>query len=201
MTWDPSIRGLGRVQDPDEQPVSVAEAKAHLNLVPEFTDDDALIAAYIRAATEIAEGVNGRRFVTQRWRVTRDGFPACAFDLALAPVASVASLVYDDTNGVERTLVEGTDFVIDNAREPGRLYPAYGKTWPTALGMPGSVRATVVVGFGAASAVPDRYKLAIKVLVADLYQHRESVVTGTIVARLENAARALLGLDRVARAA
>ena len=69
--------------------VSLVEAKAHLRV--DVADDDALITAYITAATEMAEQATGRAIMPQTWQLTLDAFPS-ALALTRTPVASISSL-------------------------------------------------------------------------------------------------------------
>lgn len=58
---------------PGTEPVTLAEAKAHLRV--EVADDDALITNLISAARVHAENVCRRAFVTQKWDLYLDAFP------------------------------------------------------------------------------------------------------------------------------
>lgn len=64
---------LTLVTPPAVEPVSLAEAKAHLRL--EIDDDDDLVSALISAARQKCESRLTRAFVTSGWRFTTDGFP------------------------------------------------------------------------------------------------------------------------------
>lgn len=86
---------------PAVEPVTVAEARAHLYVG--HSDDDAIIGAFIAAAREDCEHRTQRALVTQTWERTLDGFPA-AISLPMAPLASVTSVKYIDGDGNEQTL-------------------------------------------------------------------------------------------------
>jgi uncharacterized phiE125 gp8 family phage protein len=76
---------------PAAEPVTLAEAKAHLKL--DTSDEDALVAALITAARARAEWHTGRAFVTQRWRLRLDAWPQQGvIELPLPPLVSVEDL-------------------------------------------------------------------------------------------------------------
>lgn len=64
---------LTLVTPPAVEPLSLAEAKAHLRL--EIDDDDDLVSALVVAARQKCESRLVRAFVTSGWRFTLDGFP------------------------------------------------------------------------------------------------------------------------------
>ena len=66
--------GLRVTTPPADEPVSLADARAHLRV--DGTDEDALIGGLIVAAREYAEGFTGRRFVTTDMELTLEQFPA-----------------------------------------------------------------------------------------------------------------------------
>ena len=68
------MRGLTLVTAPASEPVSLAEAKAHLRI--EAADDDSLIGALITAARQSAEAHMRRALMSQTWRLSLDRFPA-----------------------------------------------------------------------------------------------------------------------------
>src|SRR5690348_16556758 len=102
---------LRLIADPATEPVSLAEAKAHLRVTA--SDEDALISALIIAAREAAEHELGRALITQTWEKTLDLFPD-AIELTNPPVQSVASVQYLDIDGVEQTL-SSVSYTLDNA--------------------------------------------------------------------------------------
>lgn len=190
------------VTAPTVEPVSAAEAKAHLRV--EHDLDDAYVAALVTAARRHAEALTWRAFVTQSWEVKLDRFPSrCArgryepIKLPRGKVQSVTSIKYDDATGAERTLASSA-YVVDTAPEPGLIWPAYATVWPETRDNPGAVRVRYVVGVEPRDVAAD-VKHALLMLVADLYERRESEITGTIVTPVQLAARTLLDPHRLAR--
>lgn len=184
-------------QPPDE-PLSLAEAKAHIRIPDDVTFDDSWILEEIKAAREAAELITWRALITQSWKLYLDAFPCYAdwtatdpdsarhYDPAMLgaqgdaivvprpPLQSVESIKYVDGNGVEQTLSPSA-YQIDKASEPARIVPAYGAAWPsTRAGTPNAVTVAFTCGFGAeASDVPAGIRAWIKVRVATKYRNRE----------------------------
>lgn len=69
---------------------------------------------------------------------------------------------------------ESTLYTVDAASEPARIEPVITESWPSTQDDINAVQADFVAGYGAASAVPENAKSAIKMMVADLYEHREA---------------------------
>ena len=189
---------LKPVTPPAAEPVSLAEAKAHLRV--DTSDDDALITSLIVAARQWCEGYQNRAYVTQTWDLVLDDWPAdpCPdrVRVPLPPLQSVASLKYTDADGVQATM-PATDYLVDVASQPGRLVLAYGKVWPTVTLRPAAaIEVRFTAGYGLAVAVPETVKQAIKLLVGHLYEHREATSVDEL-SEVSFAVKALLGLERI----
>ena len=92
------------------------------------------------------------------------------------PLSSVTSIGYEDENGSSQTWSSAL-YQTDTDSEPGRIKPIEGETFPnTQSNTYNTVTMTYVAGYGGASAVPVRYKQAIKLLVAHWYRIREPLV-------------------------
>lgn len=158
-----------------------------------------LLNALITTARQYAEGFQRKAFVTQTWELWLDAFPNKDYiKIPLPPLQSVTSVKYYDTSDTEATFSSG-DYFVDTKSEPGRVALNYGETWPTtALRPANGVCVTFVAGYGdAASDVPKKVKQAMLLLIGHLYEHRESVIIGTIVAEVPMAVEALLWQDRM----
>lgn len=191
---------------PATEPLTVAEAKAHLRL--EHAGDDDLVSRILTAAREDAEAFLSQTLVSTTLDVYWDHFPGQGDDLrggpgyaeqdryALvvprSPLVSVTHLKYTNTAGTLTTLTSGADYTVDAVSNPGRIVPYFGTSWPTARAVPNAVTARVVCGYGAAASVPSSIKSAILLIVGALYEHREEFVTGTIVTRIPTSAESLL---------
>lgn len=163
---------LQLISSPEEEPVSLEEAKLHLRV--DFVEDDALIAEMIAAARRHAEMLTQRQIITARWKWMLDGFPCQTIVLPKSPVQSVLTIEYLDLDGILQTMpVE--NYTVDVAGEPTRITPVFGQIWPLALPQIGSVSMTFDAGYGTASDVPEGIKSWIKIRLGSLYAHREEM--------------------------
>lgn len=160
---------LKRVTAPAADPVTLAEAKAHLRIL--HPDEDVLVGGLIKSAVAMIDGPNGIgvALVTQTWRLSLDHL--CDFEIPLWPVTSVDEIAFVDTEGEDDTVSE---FEPDLDSDPVRVSPPYGQSWPSTRCSPGAVKVTFTAGFGEAAAVPADIKAAILLLIGHLYEHREA---------------------------
>jgi len=163
---------------PETEPVSLLEAKHHLRV--DHDEDDDLIRSLIVAAREAAESLTGRQLVTAQWRFVLDRFPGRGSGegqpiwLAKCPVQRIGGVDYLAIDGQWRAMPP-TDYVLHPTREPARLAPAFGTTWPMTLPEQASVVITLTAGYGSPSMVPDGIKSWIKLRLGALYTHREEI--------------------------
>jgi uncharacterized phiE125 gp8 family phage protein len=184
------MRALGTmltlVEEPEVEPVSLADAKTHLRV--DGTDDDTLIETLIAAARLHVEQATNRALVSQTWEMRLDRFPSCsavAIELPRPPLQSVAQFAYVGPAGAELSLTVADYFVsapVGPAPTPGTIQPGYGQTWPAdARDQKHAVRIRFVAGYGDAAAVPAPLKAALLLVLGDLYQNREAQIVGTSV--------------------
>ncbi|MGO1079956.1 head-tail connector protein [Inquilinus sp. CA228] len=167
--------------------------------------DAATIDAYIAAAISHVDGDGwlGRALITQTWDYVLDGFPghgahAC-ITMPLPPLQEIVSVTYVDGHGALQTLPPSQYRPVGaGSLSPAYLFPAFGKCWPTAPCRHGGLTIRFRAGFGdAPEDVPAAIHQALKLLAAGWYRNRESVITGTIVAEMPFAVKALLQPYRV----
>ncbi len=181
-------------------PVSLADMKLHLRIESGITADETLITTLISAATTYCQEFQHRSYVTQTRILCFDEFPRW-FSVPYPPLISVTSIVYIDTNGDEQTLAVD-QYRVDAGNQPGRITEAYNVTWPSTRDVTNAVTLTYSAGYGAAAAVPDTIKAAIKLLVTHWYENRAAAMAGPaqrieIVPILPLAVETLLWLDRI----
>lgn len=194
--------GLSLVTAPTIEPVSLAEAKAHLR-VTEPTDD-ASIAGYILAARGWAEGYLRGSLTTQTWDYTIDySWPLvrvedCLYSyrigLPLQPVQSVTHVKYVDTDGATQTLSAAL-YTEHLDRPVPFIEQAYNATWPSVRSVPAAITVRFVAGH-LPEKVPDEIRSAIKLHVEILYDRNPNERE-----MLERARDALLDPYRVLRVA
>lgn len=194
---------------PATEPISLAEAKAHLNVT--IPDDDGLIQNLVRAARRKLEWEYRRAFMTQTLVLGLDYFgqpefmpswmygwppsmltygptgwmlPTASTIELRPPVQSVTSITYADPSGNPQTLASA-NYLVDTSSEPGRLVPNLGKIWPVTGPVPGAAKIQYVTGYTSTDLVPDDMKAAIKLLLGEFYQNRENVVIDSRIVALQ----------------
>ncbi len=182
---------------PTSEPITLPQAKAHLRVLS--PDEDTLIRDLLKAAREEVENRTGRAFMTQTWELFLDKFPESSGPILLfrAPVQSITTLAYIDTDGASQTLVVTTDFVLDAKNEPARIVPAVDKTWPATETIVNAVTVTFLAGYTSAALVPHGIKAAIKLMLNHRYENREAVVMGGAPILLPDAFESLIAQNRV----
>lgn len=195
--------GLKLVTPAADDPVSLEQAKLHLR---EDSDDfNDQIEAFIEAATDMAEGFQGRALVDQTWDLYLDQWPCAVWEglrrvyaikIPKPPLIEVEGVFTLDSSGAEQPL-DAALYTVDTANEPGRIVLKSG-SWPTLPDLPNAVRVRFRAGYldqtvsPAVENVPQATKAAILIIVGDLFANRESVVIGQTVAKVPYAADVLL---------
>lgn len=170
---------LKLIISPTVEPVTLAEVKVHTQV--EHTADDALISVLISAARQDVEHRLGRSLITQTWEQILDKFSDPIY-LPNSPIASITSIKYIDSAGVEQTIVS-TAYTLDMDNEPGRAKPAFGVAWPTPRTQPNAVRVRYIAGYGAdGTNVPAAIKNWIMLRVKALYDIRSTLIIGQPIA-------------------
>lgn len=109
------------------EPISLAEAKAHLRVV--ISEDDTYISALIKTARETAESFQHRTYMATEYQLKLDEW-LDVFELPLPPLWGVSSITYVDVGGDTQTLAS-TVYEVDTTTEPGEVRLAYNQSWPT----------------------------------------------------------------------
>jgi uncharacterized phiE125 gp8 family phage protein len=151
---------------PSAEPISATEAKAHLMV--DFADDDSELDLLIKSARDHAERYCGTRFATQTVEVACDSF-ADFERLSEAPVQSISSIKYIDTEGVEQTLDAAVYELRADGMDPSIALKA-GQRWPSVQA--GSrIKLVAIVGY---DVVPPAVKHAILLFIGGGYADREN---------------------------
>lgn len=191
--------GLTLVTGPTAEPVSLAEAKAHLRVT--HADEDGLIATYLMSARASAENYTRRALAVQTFDQSFDyDWPdnACLYGrtrlvLLRSPLVSVTSVTYIDTAGATQTL-NPLQYQVDLTEIEGRIEPAYNVTWPSVRDQMAAVVVRYVAGY---SQIPEPVRSAILLTLGHLYKNRESVMSGPVPNELPLGAEHLLFPYRV----
>lgn len=159
---------------PAAEPVSLAEAKAHLRVL--HSSEDTLIARLVSAAVSHVERVTGRALVTRTIELRLPAFPDDdPILLPRPPLIAVASVTYVDTAGATQTLSSDKYTVTIDAEGYGAIVLDPDEAWPDTDETPRAVRVTYTAGYGAAADVPRDIASAILLHVGSLYAVREAV--------------------------
>lgn len=182
---------------PGTEPVTTAEAKAHLRV--DFADDDTYIDGLIAAARATCETLSRNQFVTATFVMTLERFPENfdPIEFPKPPLQSVDTITYIDENGDSQTWAAGERDVITN-EAVGLVVPKPGNSYPTTQrDKRQAVTVTFDAGHGLAADVPKAVKQAMFLLIGHWYENREEVVVGTITKQIERSVDALLDNVRV----
>jgi uncharacterized phiE125 gp8 family phage protein len=159
---------LIRTVEPAAEPVTLAEAKAHLRLADGSEDD--LLSGLIRAARQDVERATGMALLDQHWRLVLDRWPMNGqVNLPVHPVREILSVTIYGSEG-EASLLDATACEADLVSRPARLHLV--RALDPARAMNG-IEIDFRAGFGEAGTdVPDLLKRAILLLVAHWYEFR-----------------------------
>lgn len=153
---------------PPVQLVDLVTVKSHLRV--EGSDEDALIGAYIAAASAAVDGPDGwlgRAVGAQVLELRQDQF-CTPTRLPFGPVTSLTSVKYVDIDGGEQTLA-GSVYTLAG----DDLELAYHQYWPTIRGDTLGVRIRYAAGY---ATVPAPIVAAVLLMVGDLYANRETSI-------------------------
>lgn len=166
---------LTLVQGPQDPVISLAEAKAHLNV--DTSAADVYLTALIQAATAYLDGrdgITGRAFRPQTWRLDMPRFPACV-KLPLPPTIAVDSVEYLDGAGVSTVIDPANYRVIPGGFDGAIISPAIGLAWPTVYdGAADAASVIFTAGYVSTSspeneAIPEPLRVAILMLLTAWY--------------------------------
>jgi uncharacterized phiE125 gp8 family phage protein len=181
---------------PALEPVSIAEAKAHLRV--DAATEDTFIASLITTSRLQVEAILGLALVQQSWTWRFDAWPSGGVKLPLRPIIAVAS-VRTQNSDLSYTTVAASNYILDPQGPPPRLVPinaGFPKPGIAALG----VEIQFTAGFGpAAGDVPAPLRQAILLLTAHWYENREPVISGAPAVTFPDAVIALLEPYRMHR--
>jgi uncharacterized phiE125 gp8 family phage protein len=186
---------IEQVTAPAVLPVTVAEARQQCALYDDRSHDS-LLYGYISAATSRAEAFCSMALIERTMRLTLDAFDYTKkrIPINVYPVISVDSIKYDDADGVEQTW-DASNYDVN----AGSRYPFVYVTgdYPvTASDLPNKVRIAFTAGYSGASAdlsiIPADIKLAILLMVYEMWQNRGESIVGTSYASTKYGMESLL---------
>lgn len=163
---------------PALEPVTLAEAKAHLRV--DGTTEDWLIQSLIITSRLHVEAAVGLALITQSWSYTLDRWPrSLRLSLPLRPVAAIAEVKIWRTDGSSE-VVPSSSYFLDGFGQPARIVWTGSELAPEPSRAANGVEIAFTAGFGAAPTdVPSTIRHAILLLVAHWYEHREPIEIGS----------------------
>ncbi len=159
------------VTPPQAEPVTLADAKAHLRI--SHADDDQLIGTLISSARRVVETRTGLCLIRQMWMQFRDAWPEDGVvSLPLWPIISVEELaVFGEDD--QKAVIEPSHYVVDVVSRPARLMLRGSRIWQRPGRAVNGIAVSVEAGFGPSGAsVPEPLRLAMLQLVAHWYENR-----------------------------
>ena len=156
---------------PAVEPVSLAEAKAHLRVA--HADEDALISTLIVSARRHIESGTGLALIQQGWLHFRDDWPDNGIvALPLAPLIAVTEAAVFGDDDV-KAVIDPAHYYADNASRPPRLLLRGSRVWARPGRIGNGIAITLTLGFGAAASdVPASLRQALLQIVAHGFEHR-----------------------------
>ena len=153
---------------PIAYPVSIADAKSFARI--EFSDDDAIVASLIAAATEYAETATARTIAPRVRTIYYQGFLTSGgyfnrfirsigpnpwwlptaqgiMQMRMPPVQGIMNIQYVDPSSGNLLEIYSPQIIVSTGT-PGRVMPQYGAVWPLARPQIDAVQFTVVMGYG-----------------------------------------------------
>lgn len=191
------------IDGPAKEPLTLEEARLWCRITSRAEDE--VVQALVKAARKRVERGTELALLTQTVEVKVDGFwGSCALELPMPPLQSVESIQYVDTAGVVQTLDPAT-YVVSTHRRPGRVWLAYGKSWPATRDVPEAVTVTFKAGFGdepadLLAAAPNLVH-AVRLLTAHYDRHREAVLAGQAPVLVPEGIEVLIAGERIPEAA
>jgi len=166
--WYPPVVTVAATTDP----VPLDLAVAHTRIEPNDTEE-ALLEFYLKAATAHVEEYVSTPLSRRTVQIAADGFCDLA-RLPIAPVASITSITYDDTAGVQQTLAPSV-YRLFSYDLQASVELQSGQQWPGSK--PGErITLTTLVGY---DKCPYDVTAAILLMTAHMFNNREAVGANT----------------------
>ncbi len=170
---------------PANYPLGLKEVKQHLVIPRGWTEDDDYLDTLITTATDKVEQFLHRRLITQTWYLYLASWPDTIV-LPFGKLQSVTSIKYKDTDGDESTW-SSDEYIVDTNTDPGEVVLGYGEVYPNETLYPSNpIEVEFICGYGdAGSDVDPMIKHAMKLVISDLYETRETEIIGAITSKLK----------------
>lgn len=164
---------LRLITAPAGEPISTADAKAHLRVTS--SSDDTYIDALVSGARVLAEQQLGRALISQTWELVLDGWPMDGSPVAipLGGVTAATFAKYYDASNVQQTWSSSL-YEVALSDYLSTLGPVYGQAYPATYPRWDAVQLRFVAGWANAAAVPKAVVQWMLLQVGHWYEHREA---------------------------
>lgn len=196
---------LSLITPPALEPLTLAEAKAHLRVVNGSEDD--LISAYLAAARATVEQITARAFLTQTRLVTLPDWPCDlrkrfgqVVQLPGFPLATITHVKYYADGADTLSTLDVANYVAQSYAKPGNVLFLDTADLPSVACRPDAVQITYTCGYSTAAIAAQQIPgalIALRQLVTHLYTQRAPVNVGNITSELPFSMRSLIELHRV----
>lgn len=178
----------------DTQIISTADLKTHLRIT--FSDDDTYIDSLEKAAVAMIEEFCNIYLLETDLRQYGNKWSDLEI-LFKSPMKSTGtSISYRETYGSWTTLaIPNYEAVYDI--KPPRIYATPEGEIPTPVDQFQAWRVQYTVGYASAGDIPAPLIQCIKIIVADLYENRQSVIVGKIVSEIPKTAQYLMNAYKI----
>jgi uncharacterized phiE125 gp8 family phage protein len=167
---------LAKTSNPTTLPVSLADAKLHLNIESSETYFDDELTSLIYTARDLVERRTHLTLIATTYTAKWMCFPKCELAIPGYPISAIDSVQYYDTDGTLQTLASHQESL---SSKPVFISPDVSDDWPdTQDERIDAVQVSFTAGYGATSAtVPYQCAHLIKLLVGHWFKNREAVGT------------------------
>jgi len=184
------------------EPLTLEEVKTHLRLEIGDAEEDEYLDDLITVARQRVEYLTGRQLMPESHYYYLDDWSIDGGDYIYIPDAPLRSIpssgVYYTDNDGDSTTFTSTAWAVDTVSEPGRLVLNFNDSWPSdVLDDNNPIRIQYVCGYSTRSKIPKAIKQAMRIMVSDMYENRESYVMGQTVSDKLDTIRALLSPYRI----
>jgi uncharacterized phiE125 gp8 family phage protein len=179
---------------PVVEPISLDEAKRHVRISIDDSDQDDYLQDLIVVAREQVEVITWRKLVTQTWYAYLQDWPSGEYiELPFGSLQSVTPEVIDGVSGIKYIGSDATEYawasteyIVGTDYQKGRITLADGCTWPNETLYPSNpIVVEFICGYGLAVSVPAQIKHAMKMIISELFENREITIIGTIFKEME----------------
>ncbi len=158
---------------PANEPVSFLDVRDFLRA---RDSDEEIVNALVPMARDYVETQTGRALITQTWRLDfHDGFDTDTIKLPKAPLQTIDTFTYYDSDNVQQTLT-GADYEIAKSQTfASTIRMRDGASWPALYNRFGAASITFTCGYGATgTSVPKQLIRCMWLLLLDFFENRNA---------------------------